>query len=209
MLLSNIVSRFRTPLTVYTHDFKSFGRALELEPDETFIRADRDSIAAYFSNDEKLAARFLEFVNAGFEGLFIVRGSEWVTYGWFSRPGRVNPPHLPRWTRKFDACWIFYCHTKSTFRGRGYFAKLLRQIVEIVRREALASSIYVDTFVTNFASRRAALAAGFVPYGLFTTYQLWIPLCGSLLLFGKWRRDKVHPLMEAPNPALAVTPLTQ
>src|SRR4051812_48487867 len=101
MLLSNIISRFRTKVTVYTHDFKSFGRVLELEPDETFIRADRDSIAAYFSNDGKLAARFLGFVNAGFEGVFLVRGSEWVTYGWFSRPGGDHPHHLPRWTRKF------------------------------------------------------------------------------------------------------------
>ncbi len=196
MALQSIHDLFRTRLTVYRHEFKTFGRAAPLGPGEAFLPATEFSIAKLFSDDPALAARFRGFVSAGFEGLFLTCCGQWATYGWFSTPCSAQPHHLPRWTRNLDACWIFYCHTKQPFRGRGLFAKLLRQMVETVRGRKLASNVYVDTLVSNSPSRRVILASGFIPCGMITTYQLRLPRFGNLFLIGSWNRAQCHPPLQ-------------
>src|SRR6185295_14484314 len=99
MSVQNIIARFRSRVTVYEHDFQSFGRTAALKDGEFFVQADESSIDELFSGDRNLAARFLDFLHAGFEGFFIVRAGEWVTYGWFSTPRGPQPRHLPRWIR--------------------------------------------------------------------------------------------------------------
>jgi RimJ/RimL family protein N-acetyltransferase len=142
-----------------------------------------------------LVNQFLGFLDEGFAGVMLVRDGQWASYGWFSKPGSPGPQHLPWSVRHEAACWVFYCHTRESLRGRGCFGRLLSQLVAKVEREKLAPAIYIDTRLDNVASRRAILRLGFEPFGVMTTRQLWLPRIGSVVVSSSWQQQREHPAL--------------
>jgi RimJ/RimL family protein N-acetyltransferase len=185
------LGKFRTRLVVYRHGVGQFD-SLQV-PAETVVRADSNSIEKLFADEPDLQRRFHDFVAQGQEGVFLLRDGHWASYGWFSRPGGAPPGHLPAWVANQHGCWIFFCHTREAFRGQGLFRRLLRHMVSRIAREGIAPVVYIDALTTNTPSRRAILSAGFTPWGVLTTRQLWLPGIGSTLISSSWRIEEAHP----------------
>jgi RimJ/RimL family protein N-acetyltransferase len=166
------------------------------------------SVQEVFGNDPRRLQRFQRYLKANYAGLFLVRGGQWVCYGWFSHPHSAGPPHLPRWSGRLGAYWIFGCHTHASFRQHGFYKRLLLRLTELIRQREDVAEIYIDTYVSNIPSRRAILASGFKPRGVATTCRGWAPLLGTYALAGKWRRRESHPeigggIPRVPSPAIA------
>ena len=195
--MRSVLNRLRTRFVVFRYDRTPDGALAgyqqKADAHVHYVLADVPSVRSLFATDVKRMRRFLQFLDAGFGGLFLLRGGEQcVTYGWYSSPGSAIPHHLPRWVKHFDSFWIFHCHTGEDFRGRGYFTKLLRHLIEVLRSKHSTPLIHVDTLVDNTASQRAVLSAGFNLCGLITTYQLWVPHIGSLVIRGTWKNQEAH-----------------
>lgn len=178
------------------------GGARETRPDCEVMVADAQQIDSFFSRDRNRARRFEKFLAAGNLGLFLVSGGEWIAYGWATLPGRGCPPHLPSWTASMDAYWIFHCHTREKFRGRGFYKHLLGQLVSFAHRLG-PGDVFIDALPENSASRRAILACGFVPSGVTETFKLWMPRVGSLVLSGSWSPELPHEHSAAVVPNIA------
>ncbi|HVB86400.1 MAG TPA: hypothetical protein VNK23_07015 [Candidatus Dormibacteraeota bacterium] len=155
--------------------------------------ASPQSVQEVFGDDPRRLQRFQSYLKANYSGLFLVRGGQWVSYGWYSHPFSAGPPHLARWSGRLGACWIFGCHTHTSFRQRGFYKELLCRLATLIWQRERAAEIYIGTRVDNVASRRAIVATGFEPCGVTTTYRGWAPLVGSYVLTGKWRRGELHP----------------
>jgi len=151
------------------------------------------SVQEVFGNDPQRLQRFRCYLKANYTGLFLVRGGQWISYGWYSHPRSGGPPHLPRWSGRLGACWIFGCHTHPHFRQRGYYKQMLARLATLIQQRELTVETYIDAHLNNAASRRAILAAGFRPCGVATTYRGWAPLVGSYVLMGSWHRQEAHP----------------
>ena len=194
--MQSVLNRFSRRLAVYRYDCRPDGARAKYEQGTDghfqYVLADVLSIRSLFATDLKRMKRFLHFVDAGFSGLFLLQGEQCVSYGWYSSPGSATPHHLPRWVKHFDSFWIFHCHTREGFRGRGCFTKLLRHLIEMLRSKHSMPLIHADTRLENTISQHAILSAGFNPCGHITTYQLWVPRIGSLVIYGTWQLQEAH-----------------
>jgi RimJ/RimL family protein N-acetyltransferase len=196
------VSRVRSQFVTTTLVFECFasrngGKSRDICEDGQWQIADPGSIRSLFAGDQRLGDRFQSFLAEGCVGVILVRDGQWISYGWCAQPERGNPPHLPGWVRTLRAYWIFYCHTKEGFRGRGIYKQLLKRHQMLAFEKQPGAAIYADAYPENCASRRAILSAGFSPRGLFTTYKLWIPRIGKFVLAGSWRREEPHPCVSS------------
>jgi GNAT superfamily N-acetyltransferase len=162
------------------------------EGDEWRI-ADAASIQRVFGEDPRRGSRFHRYVAAQHTGLLLMRGEQWISYGWCRKPGGPNPPHLPRRISGLDAYWIFGCHTREPYRCRGIYKQLLARLIALACHNHQPVRICIDTHEGNIASRRAILASGFRPCGTFSTYRMWIPALRTQIVGGRWRREEVHP----------------
>jgi len=166
------------------------------------------TVQAFFGDDPGRVRRFQSYLRAQYLGVFLIRGGQWICYGWCSQPQGVGPPHLPRWCGRLRAYWIFGCHTHTSFRNRGFYKQLLCELTRLIRQREMRAEIFIDTHINNAASRKGILASGFEPRGVATTYRGWAPLMGSYVLAGKWRRQEAHPeigveIQNVPSGALA------
>jgi RimJ/RimL family protein N-acetyltransferase len=191
---TGLLSRIRSTELVFRYD-ENDGVACEKDsPDQpTWINADRENVESIFDGDRRLAKLFQNFLQEGCIGLVLVQNRNWICYGWMSIPGKSPPPQLPRWIRELDVYWIFYCHTREGFRGRGHYKRLLRQLVGRARNREARTEIYIDTQLDNIASRRAITATGFRPCGMIETYKFWIPRLGDWVIWGTWTQRETHP----------------
>jgi RimJ/RimL family protein N-acetyltransferase len=188
--------RFITKTVVYESTGPSDGRASLSGLEESgWQLADSRTVQVVFRDDPRRLQRFQSYLRANYVGLFLVRGGQWISYGWYSHPHSGGPPHLPRWSGKLGACWIFGCHTRPSFRQQGFYKELLARLTAIARQRQPGMEIYIDTYVNNVPSRKAILASGFEPCGVATTYRGWAPMVGSCVLAGRWRRGEAHPEM--------------
>lgn len=160
----------------------------ERGPEGMWMPACDVSVRRLFSQDASRYRKFLRFLRAGCFGYFLERDGQWIAYGWCTQPGSGYPPHLPRWSGKLGAFWIFYCHTREEFRGQGHYQRLLARLVAGARERAEDPLLLCDTLPENFASRSAVLKSGFAPMGVLTAYR---PVRG-VTVGGGWRRDRVH-----------------
>jgi GNAT superfamily N-acetyltransferase len=211
-LLRSVGRRFLSRTLVYQHTgAKTEPGPFVSIPDATWQLADTENILQLFQDDPGRRDLFLRFVHFGYLGVLLVRKQEWIAYGWVSRPHRGRPPHLPPWAEDLGAYWIFHCHTKAAFRGRGIYRGLLSHIVALAPQNGLGP-VCIDTLPDNHASRSVILAAGFSPRGVATTAKLWLPGFTSIPLAGSWSPDAPHPSASfdnrstVPAPAATLTP---
>ena len=160
-------------------------------PDFRLLVAGPKEIEHLFGTDGSRARLFQKFLAGGNIGLILANQDECVAYGWATLPGRGCAPHLPSWVRGLNSYWIFHCHTKEEFRGRGIYKYLLGELVSFARRLG-PGDVYIDALPENTASQRAIIASGFVPSGVTETFKLWLPRIGSFILRGSWSRQQPH-----------------
>ncbi len=163
------------------------------EWDEGWRIADSELVESAFRGDPERERRFRQFLDARYNGLILIRNGRWLAYGWCSNPRGPGPTHLPRWTGALGGYWIFSCHTQARFRGRGIYKQLLARFTTSLSQDTSSSKIFIDTHAENIPSRRAILASGFRPCGVFSTYRVWAPLAGSRVVGGRWRTEETHP----------------
>lgn len=188
----SLLSKFKTDFLVFRHDDKTPPN-LQGGTCGSWMLADSQNIESLFGKDRDMTRRFNHFLSIGAMGVFCSLGGEWVSYGWSSKPGKQAPPHLPKWVGKHGNYWIFHCHTREKFRGKGYYKQLLSHMTRTIRTDDSDTAIYIDTLPDNTPSRRAIHATGFAPYGVITTYKLWIPHVGDWILEGNWAQKEPHP----------------
>jgi RimJ/RimL family protein N-acetyltransferase len=163
-----------------------------LPTDIKWTQATRDSIAGLFRDDPRRKKTFLQFVNRGYYGIIMYHDSQWVSYGWMSKPDTLGPPHLPLGIQKSSAYWLFYQHTSQDYRGCGVYKCSLQLQAAQALGEVEHTQIYVDTRPDNIASRKGILAVGFQPKGIIDTRELRIPRVKSWV-WGSWDMDAGHP----------------
>jgi hypothetical protein len=202
--MARMIPRFRRIFTVYRWDLDP--PSMDPAPDQP-VELCRDSVRTIFRSHPFRLEHFLRFLDSGYFGLAFLRESRCVSFGWFSRPGGPQPPHLPAWLRRFKSYWIFHCHTAIEFRGQGCFTRLLIHMVRSMYERSSNPLIHVDTDVKNVASRRGVLSAGFVPRGVMITYQLPIVGFGPWILGGFWNRHTPHPYLPPGRRSQARVPL--
>ena len=202
----SLLSKFKTDFLVFRYDESRKQSADYLDDAGEWLLADPRNIELLFGKDREIARRFNHFLTAGAIGLFCSQGSEWTSYGWITKPGKQVPPHLPKWLSKLDSYWIYHCHTREKFRGRGYYKQLLSRMTRLVRAESPGSPIYIDTLPENTPSRRAIQSTGFAACGVITTYKLWIPHVGDWILEGNWAQEEPHPALSMNGAFRAATP---
>lgn len=189
--LQALASRFRATTLVFQD-----GHGVSAPPASSgsgeWITANRANVNSLFVKNPSLLKAFSHFLEARFIGLILVYDGEWISYGWSSQPGH-HPPHVPPWVNDLSAYWIFYCHTKEEFRGRGLYKQLLRRMVAIAYENESHPAIYVDALPINIASRRSIVSSGFNPAGVLTTYKFWLPRIAHIAVAGSWHRDQAHP----------------
>lgn len=194
MTIPAVRAKFVAKTLVYKHvGAENHGSDRKGLDGSEWVVADQRIIRSLFVNHGYLRKKFSFFLDAGYFGLILVRDGQWLSYGWCAQPRSLPPPHLPAWVRTLDAYWVFYCHTKENFRGRGVYKQLLRVLLAQACEKHRNAVIYADTFAENAASRQAMLSSGFRPCGTFTTYKLWVPRIGNVVLTGSWRRQQPHP----------------
>jgi RimJ/RimL family protein N-acetyltransferase len=186
--------RFITKTLVYEYAGPAETRpVLGFEPEAEWRLADPEVVEAAFRHDLKRTRRFQEYLGECHTGLVLMRCGRWIAYGWCSNPQSAAPPHLPRWVNGLKAHWIFGCHTHEKYRCRGIYKQLLARLIALVLEKAPSSTILIDTHAENIPSRRAIMASGFQPRGIFSTYRVWAPVMGPRIIGGRWRREKTHP----------------
>lgn len=122
------------------------------------------------------AERFPAFVAAGYRGLLLAQGNDWLSVGWLATP--MSPPaiHLPQWAG--GRFWIFNCRTRSEHRGHGHYQRILVGLVDLASRlgDEERDQVFIDTESSNAPSIRAIERVGFSRAGRI--YQLEISRLG-------------------------------
>jgi hypothetical protein len=88
-------SKFSTKLAVYQYGTAAMRRGPELTNADCWVPVDAYSIQSILSTETRLARRFLQMLDRGFRGVFLLRRGRWISYVWVSEPGGADPPHLP------------------------------------------------------------------------------------------------------------------
>lgn len=146
------------------------------------------TIQRLFAAEPALKRRFLRFVRQGAVGVAIVHGRTWLTYAWMATPEGKAPYHLPG--AMAGQYWIYYCHTRAPYRGRGLLAAAVKRLLAeaSTRSQLQAVEVYCDVLPDNMPSRRAFLRLGFQPAGKVATWRL----PKSSLVMGSWDESASH-----------------
>lgn len=188
MFSDRLMTPFRIKTLVYQFAGPPDHQWFDSSPEFRWVPACTLSVRRLFRDDAARSRKFLHFLHSGCFGYFLERDGQWITYGWSTQPGCMQPPHLPLWIRRLGAHWIFYCHTREEFRSQGHYRRLLGRLVAGAYERASNPLLLCDTLPENVASRRAVLQAGFAPRGVLTAYR---PVRG-MVVGGSWRRDEAH-----------------
>ncbi|WP_370584414.1 GNAT family N-acetyltransferase [Ornithinimicrobium cryptoxanthini] len=111
-------------------------------------------------------------------GLFAMKGGRVVGHGWVRKipgPRRTRPEHIrvPE-----TSCLIRNCYVSLDCRGQGVYRALLVQLALAAASEWPERWILIDTEVSNMASRRGIVGAGFEPVGMVRALQI----CGRFII---------------------------
>lgn len=157
-------------------------------PGLSWVSLNEGTIPRVFADSPALTRRFQRFARQGAMGVAIMHGRTWLTYAWMATPEGRQPYHLPAAMQ--GKYWVYYCHTRPSFRGHGLMGYAVRLLVaEMVAREQLMpSTLYCDVMPDNMASRRAFLRLGFKPAGRVATWRL----PKSSLVMGGWDPLAAH-----------------
>jgi len=155
-------------------------------------QATRGNISSLFKDDPRRRNTFLRFIDEGYYGIIMYDNAQWTSYQWMTMPDTLGPPHLPLSIQQRRVCWLFYAHTRSSFRGRGLHKCGLRLRAAYALNTMDQAKIYTDTSASNIASRKGKLAEGFSPRGIIDTYEIRIPRVKSWV-WGSWDVDADHP----------------
>jgi RimJ/RimL family protein N-acetyltransferase len=200
-MLRRFSSKFRVDWLVYQWNGSINHLPLDAESAPgTWVPASEDSINLLFASDGSRRRKFLSFLKSDCIGLFLARDGQWIAYCWSAQPGhKGRPPHLPRRISSAGAYWIFYCHTRSTFRGQGIFKRMLAEFISLIHSRSPDAQIYLDSLPDNVPSNRAVVRSGFAPSGVIVTYNLRIPSIGNLVLGGRWLPNQQHTPLYVPS----------
>ncbi|MBC7294442.1 MAG: hypothetical protein H5T84_10160, partial [Thermoleophilia bacterium] len=95
-----------------------------------YASMDAQVVARLFAADKQRRDAFMRFLSQGYEGVVWHREGEWAAYGWLTLPHTLGPPHLPRSIQRLQACWLFYFHTRESYRRRGLYRATLELLVD-------------------------------------------------------------------------------
>lgn len=173
--------------------------------------ATREILESAFQGDPQRIHRFRSYLNAQHTGLLLLRGGDWIAYGWCSNPRGPGPPHLPQLAARFGGYWIFGCHTHEAYRRQGIYKQLLARLVDLsaTTKTELLPEIHIDTHAENIPARCAILGSGFQPCGVFSTYRLPTPFGAAHIVSGRWRRDAPHPELARETAKLPVAAISR
>jgi RimJ/RimL family protein N-acetyltransferase len=160
----------------------------------SYIKATNENLSNYFHSDSKKISLFKKFLGNGCQGIYLVNNREWIAYGWITKPNIGKPPHLPNWIKIFGFCWIFYCHTKEEYRGKGFYKMLLQLLITMALENYPQNRIMIDTSIENIASRKAIRSVGFLPNGIIDCINIPISKMNRAII-GKWDKYKTHPAL--------------
>jgi len=119
-------------------------------------------------------------------------GDSPVSYGWVANGGaRIGVLHALEMTVPDHALYIWDCATSPTFRGQGYFKKLLTSIIDAHCESSTVALVAVD--VGNTASRRALAGSGFKPMFTYLSVRvLGKDMCSVALKDKKVRKAQLE-----------------
>lgn len=157
-----------------------------------WAQATGDNVADLFRDDPRRKKTFLDFIDKGYYGVILCHDTQWVSYGWMSKPGTLGPPHLPVGIQQSEVYWLFYAHTRPTYRGRGLHKYGMQLRIEYAVDTMQHAKVYTDTTAENVASRKGIVSVGFEPKGIIDTYEISIPRVKSWV-WGSWDMDAEHP----------------
>jgi len=160
-----------------------------------WAQATRDNVADLFRDDPRRKKTFLRFIDKGYYGVILYHDTQWVSYGWMSKPDTLGPPHLPLGIQQEKVYWLFYQHTAQNYRGRGFYKCVLHLQAMHALREIETARVLIDTRPDNIASRKGILAVGFEPKGMIDTLELRMPRVKSWV-WGSWDMDADHPRLD-------------
>ena len=160
-----------------------------------WAQATRDNVVDLFRDDPRRKKTFLKFIDKGYYGVILYHDTQWVSYGWMSKPDTLGPPHLPLIIQQRRVYWLFYAHTLPSYRGRGLHKYGMRLRIAQALDTTEGAKVYSDTRVNNIASRKGILAVGFEPKGMIDTLELRIPRVKSWV-WGSWDVDATHPELD-------------
>jgi len=171
--------RWSDNIGIYTQDFK-------------WLTINMSNLRSLFSDNLRRQTVFAKFLRYGFRGIVWTYHGQWISYAWISLPGTSGPPHLPLHIRRMQYYWIFYCRTREGYQGKGLYKASLSLLGRSAREADPNAQVYIDTEPDNFPSRKAIEAAGFVPTGVISVWNLRLPRI-SAALSGRWDKDTSHP----------------
>lgn len=158
---------------------------------------DPESVNFFFLAEPALQKTFHRFLKRKFVGVLFYNADQWAAYCWMTTPRTGQPPHLPSWTGKLGAYWLFYSHTRDEYRGQGLYKNALKLLINEARNREKGGSplIYGDTDAGNIAPRHTLFTLGFRPDGVLVCYRFSLPGLLSFTL-GRWHRDRAHPPLQ-------------
>ena len=160
-----------------------------------WTQATRDSVSELVRDDPRLRKTFMRFIDKGYYGIVMYHGTQWVNYGWMSKPDTLGPPHLPLSIQRRQVYWLFYQHTIPNHRGLGLYKSALQLQAAHGARESESARVLIDTRPDNIASRKRILAVGFEPRRIIDTWEIRIPRVKSWV-WGSWESDADHPRLD-------------
>lgn len=157
---------------------------------EAWQLLDAAAVRRLFARDAERRDRFLGFLEAGYIGIVLADGEDWISYGWLATPQSPQPIHLPQRAR--GRYWIFYCRTHEQHRNRGHYRHAMQRLIqEAERRRGAVTPVFIDTREDNRAARVAIERLGFRPAGVVHIYRL----PKTAVSVSRWARREPHPVV--------------
>ena len=126
---------------------------------------------------KKLISRWQSRIRDG-EKVFIGRlDDEPAHYAWVSLKDEMHLSEIGKAFRlEAGAGFVYDCYTAESFRGRGIYTAVLRQLVEHLKRAAV-EQVFIHCDRENVASRKGIESAGFELYSSYTRVKVFGMSC--------------------------------
>ena len=188
-----VLPRFKKKINCVYQNTGKLTDQLELNSIYVWEQASPDLIERVFKDVPKKKDALKKLLNEGAKGVIIFDGLQWVAHGFISPPGVALPEHLPIKVVK-NHWWLFYMHTRESYRGRGLQKLCTRIRMQIINKNRKNhEQIFTDIGLNNIASRRCFIRNRFAEKGLIVNYNLYLPKVRPITIWFRWDKNKAHP----------------